>query len=99
VTPVTQRAVTPEAASRVGQAAGREAASGTYRCTTDHHTLRFSQVTLAPEGESPNDEISRLVRDIEAKRVRPTVADIRRHLGCSQAKASALRRQLSDVMA
>ncbi|KGT00960.1 hypothetical protein X985_1349 [Burkholderia pseudomallei MSHR4012] len=99
VTPVTQRAVTPEAESRVEQAAGREAASGSHRCTTDHHALRYSQVTLAPEGESPNDEFSQLVRDIAAKRLRPTVADIRRHLGCSQAKASALRRQLADAMA
>jgi hypothetical protein len=31
--------------------------------------------------------------------VRPTVASIRKHLGCSQAKAAALRRQVIDPAA
>lgn len=35
-------------------------------------------------------------RDVTAGLVRPTVADIRRHLGCSQARAAELRRQLID---
>ncbi|KVR14084.1 hypothetical protein WK11_29080 [Burkholderia ubonensis] len=98
-TPATQRAVTPEAERHVEQAVGREAVTDSHRCTTDDHALGYSQVTLAPEGKSPNDETSLLVRDIAAKRLRPTVAEIRRHLGCSQAKASALRRQLADLMA
>lgn len=39
-------------------------------------------------------EMTQLTRDIAAGLVRPTVSDIRRHLGCAQAKAAALRRQL-----
>ena len=39
-------------------------------------------------------ELTRLYRAVAAGQLRPTVADIRRYLGCSQAKASALRRLL-----
>jgi hypothetical protein len=39
-------------------------------------------------------EVTRLARDIAAGHVRATVADIHRHLRCSQAKATSLRRQL-----
>ncbi|REE17132.1 hypothetical protein B0G71_0070 [Paraburkholderia sp. BL27I4N3] len=45
----------------------------------------------------PDDEIVQLGRDIATGRVRPTVAGIRRHLGCSQAKASTLRRQIGEL--
>lgn len=38
-----------------------------------------------------------LAHDITAGRLRPTVADIRRHLGCSQARATALRRQIVQM--
>jgi hypothetical protein len=41
----------------------------------------------------PETEVTKLARDIEAGLARPTVADIRRHLRCSQAKAAVLRRQ------
>ncbi|KVT85693.1 hypothetical protein WK59_12025 [Burkholderia ubonensis] len=44
-------------------------------------------------------DLARLQHDIESGAVTPTVAGIRRHLGCSQAKASALRRQLADLTA
>ncbi|MFM0753636.1 hypothetical protein [Paraburkholderia strydomiana] len=47
----------------------------------------------------PESDIARLRHDIESGAVKPTVAGIRRHLGCSQAKASALRRQLADLTA
>ncbi|MDR5778088.1 hypothetical protein QCE63_01435 [Caballeronia sp. LZ065] len=42
----------------------------------------------------PPTDLARLVQAIEAGQVRATVADIRRYLGCSQAKATALRRDL-----
>jgi hypothetical protein len=42
------------------------------------------------------DEVAQLARDIAAGRVRATVVDIRRHLGCSQARAVALRRLLVE---
>lgn len=90
VTAVTQCAVTPEAASHVEKTVSREAVTGS-------HTLRNSPVTLVPEAETPSDDVSQLVREIATGRLRPTVADIRRHLGCSQAKAAALRRQLAEL--
>lgn len=45
----------------------------------------------------PNPDLTRLAQDVETGRVRVTVADIRRHLGCSQARAIALRRQLAAL--
>jgi hypothetical protein len=44
-----------------------------------------------------DDEIVQLCRDVATGRVRATVADIRRHLGCSQAKAATLRRQIGEL--
>lgn len=45
----------------------------------------------------PDDTATLLARDVAAGLVRPTVADIRLHLGCSQAKALALRRRLAEL--
>ena len=42
-------------------------------------------------------EVIRLARDVAAGNVRATVADIRRHLSCSQARAAVLRRQLGEL--
>jgi hypothetical protein len=47
----------------------------------------------------PQSDLARLRHDIKSGAVKPTVAGIRQHLGCSQAKASALRRQLADLTA
>lgn len=44
---------------------------------------------------APDTELSRLHRAIADGQIRPTVVEIRRHLGCSQAKALELRRQLA----
>jgi hypothetical protein len=43
---------------------------------------------------APETELSRLHRTIADGQILPTVIEIRRHLGCSQAKALELRRQL-----
>jgi len=45
----------------------------------------------------PNSELARLAQDVATGLVRPTVADIRLHLNCSQAKALALRRRLAEL--
>jgi len=45
--------------------------------------------------EVTDDELTRLAQAIAAGQVRATVSDIRRHLGCSQAKAATLRRQVT----
>lgn len=52
-------------------------------------------VSLAPR-DSVDPDVTQLAQDIAAGRVRPTVASIRRHLRCSQARATALRRQLAS---
>jgi hypothetical protein len=54
---------------------------------------------VQPTVALPESDAAKLRRDIESGAVKPTVASIRRHLGCSQAKASALRRQLADLTA
>ncbi|MGF6611738.1 hypothetical protein OKW45_006660 [Paraburkholderia sp. WSM4175] len=54
---------------------------------------------VQPTVTLPESDLARLRRDIESGAVKPTVAGIRQYLGCSQAKASALRRQLVDLTA
>ncbi len=77
---------------------------------TDHRspvpavTIDVSDVTMAdtppvPVMTEPETEVTKLRRDIEAGLLRPTVASIRQHLGCSQAKAAALRRQVIEPAA
>jgi hypothetical protein len=47
----------------------------------------------------PETEVTKLRRDIEAGLLRPTVTSIRQHLGCSQAKAAALRKLVIEPTA
>jgi len=53
----------------------------------------------APVMTEPETEVTKLRRDIEAGLVRPTVASIRQYLGCSQARAAALRKLVIDPAA
>jgi len=67
-----------------------------------HETVEVSQaspddpVTPLPVADSTDDDVARLALEVAAGFVRPTVADIRRHLNCSQARAVSLRRQLAE---
>ncbi|MFM0131238.1 hypothetical protein [Paraburkholderia sediminicola] len=64
-------------------------------------TTRHAYVTQAGavlDGQ-PSTDLARLVQAVKAGQVRATVADIRRYLGCSQARASTLRRQLANAYA
>ncbi|NKF94872.1 hypothetical protein GO290_01939 [Ralstonia solanacearum] len=61
------------------------------------HAPDSTPVMPLPADASSDPEMTQLMRDIAAGRVRPTVADIRRHLGCSQARATTLRRQLTPT--
>ncbi|KVE69753.1 hypothetical protein [Burkholderia vietnamiensis] len=54
---------------------------------------------VQPPVTPPESDLARLRRDIESGAVKPTVTSIRQHLGCSQAKASALRRQIAHLTA
>lgn len=51
-------------------------------------------ITPLPVKRSADAAMAQLAEDVAAGRVRPTVAEIRSHLGCSQARAAAARRQL-----
>ncbi|CAJ3490785.1 putative twin-arginine translocation pathway signal protein [Burkholderia pseudomallei] len=103
VTPAGEAAtVTPLAVTPV--MAGHDEAIASCSNVTDRrsetggsHALRNSPVTPLPELSPADDDVAELIRDIAAGRVRPTVADIRRHLGCSQARAAALRRQVVNL--
>ncbi|SAL19796.1 endonuclease [Caballeronia telluris] len=92
-TVMPQREVT---ASHVDQTVGCEAVTRDRTTVTGGHAPRGDPVTPLPSESSPDDEMTRLVRDIAAGHLRPTVADIRRYLGCSQARAAALRRELAE---
>jgi hypothetical protein len=71
---------------------GREVAS-------DDHALPAGPAPSLPVVPPAADELDQLQRDVAAGHVRVTVADIRRHLGCSQARATALRRQIAGLNA
>ncbi|RBB37574.1 hypothetical protein DPV79_21410 [Burkholderia reimsis] len=97
VTRVSQPAVMAVTANRASEAVSCETVTESHAVTTGSHAARDDPVTPLPKTASGDDDLSGLVRDIAAGRVRPTVADIRRHLSCSQARATALRRQLAGV--
>ena len=95
VTAVTEPVVTSAAASHVDETANHERLLPSHDSTTHRRTPRDDPLAPLPEVDSSGDDMTRLLRDIAAGRLRPTVAEIRRHLGCSQAKAATLRRQLA----
>lgn len=64
--------------------------------TSGHEPITPNHGTVNAPVSPADTEVMRLARDVAAGSVRATVSDIRRHLGCSQAKATALRRQLSE---
>lgn len=61
------------------------------------HAPDNAPVPPLPEKGSVDSDVTQLVQDIAAGRLRPTVADIRRHLGCAQSRATTLRRQLATL--
>jgi hypothetical protein len=66
--------------------------------TASHDSTAFGHGPVgevdAPQLGQSESELDRLIEEIAAGRLRATVADIRRHLGCSQSRASSLRREL-----
>lgn len=83
---VAQPAVTAVTASHAPEIASRETVTGNHEVPSD-------PVTPLP---ATHDVVTQLAHDVAAGRLRPTVAGIRRHLGCSQARAVTLRRQLAE---
>lgn len=95
-TDMTQPAVMPVTASHNNETVSRNSVTSSHDRTTRSHAPRDDPIVPLPVTAPIDDHLSRLVRDVAAGLVRPTVADIRRHLGCSQARAAELRRQLID---
>ncbi|WP_206951957.1 hypothetical protein [Trinickia acidisoli] len=93
VTAVTPSEVTVDEESHADETVTFERASAGHSGTTPSRAPRDDPLTPL-SGSHASDDVTRLIQDIAGGRVRPTVSDIRRHLGCSQAKATALRRQL-----
>jgi hypothetical protein len=71
-------------------------ASTEPQVTTRHAAVVASDPVPVAAGIEPEDDATSLAREIAAGRVRATVRDIRQFLGCSQAKATELRRQLTQ---
>jgi hypothetical protein len=90
VTAATSHVATSVAAGHVAENVTREVAAGRHAPSDD-------PITPLPDRTPPGNEVTQLSQAIAAGHVRPTVADIRRHLGCSQARAAALRRQLAEL--
>ncbi|KVC72124.1 hypothetical protein [Burkholderia ubonensis] len=91
---MTEPVVTPVTASHGDETVSRNPVTPSHDRTTDGHAPRDDPIAPVPTVTPIDDHLSQLVRDVAAGLVRPTVADIRRHLGCSQARAAELRRQL-----
>lgn len=94
-TRVIQPAATPVTPGHADATVSGDAATDGHGGATGSHAPRDDAVTPLPVAEPTDDDVIQLARDVAAGRMRPTVADIRRYLGCSQAKAVALRRQLA----
>ncbi|API73558.1 hypothetical protein [Ralstonia pseudosolanacearum] len=86
VAPVTPSS-TPVTASHVPEPERDEPETGSHAPVSE-------PVAPLPAEESP-DPVAQLAYAVAAGQLRPTVADIRSFLGCSQARAVALRRQLA----
>lgn len=95
VTAVTASKVAAEEDSHADATVTFERPSHGHGGTTHTRAPRDDPLTRSSDAGSSEDDLARLVEDIAAGHVRPTVADIRRHLGCSQARATTLRRQLA----
>ncbi|MDR8027938.1 hypothetical protein KPA93_32455 [Burkholderia cenocepacia] len=92
-----QPGVMPVTASHAAETVSSKFVSPGHDRTTRSHAQRDDPIAPLPTATPINDHLSQLVRDVTAGLVRPTVADIRRHLGCSQARATTLRRQLAEL--
>lgn len=96
---VTQPTVTPVAASHAGETTGRHSVTLGHDGMARSHAPRDDPVTPSLVTDPIDDDLAQLARNVATGLVRPTVADIRKHLGCSQARAATLRRQLAELKA
>ncbi|MDF3081471.1 hypothetical protein [Burkholderia sola] len=93
---MTQPVVMPVTASHDDETVSRNSVTPSHDRTSGGHTPRDAPTTSLQATTPIDDHLSRLLRDVASGLVRPTVADIRRHFGCSQSRAAELRRQLTE---
>ncbi|XSS85647.1 hypothetical protein ACKI2N_015700 [Cupriavidus sp. 30B13] len=84
--------IPPVIPSNTPVAPSHEPEPGSHASVTGAVTPQASPGPASHAGAE--DDLTRLRQAVAAGELRPTVTGIRRHLGCSQARASALRRQL-----
>ncbi|WP_175787325.1 hypothetical protein [Burkholderia anthina] len=94
---MTQPIVTPVATRHEDETVSRKCMPIRHHSTASSHVSRDEPITPLPTVAAATDRLSQLSREVAAGLVRPTVADIRRHLRCSQARAAELRRQLAEL--
>ncbi|WP_186024208.1 hypothetical protein [Burkholderia gladioli] len=93
---MSRSGVMPVATSHDDETVSRKSMTPSPDRTTAGHAPRDDPIAPLRTAAPVDDHLSRLIQDVAAGLVRPTVADIRRHLGCSQARAGELRRQLAE---
>ncbi|MEK6289851.1 MAG: hypothetical protein V4793_00450 [Paraburkholderia tropica] len=96
MTDLGESGVTPVIARHADKTVSRKDVTPRHETTPRRRAPRDGPITPFPTVAPINDHLSQLVRDVTAGSVRPTVADIRRHLACSQARAAELRRRLAE---
>ncbi|RQS88111.1 hypothetical protein [Burkholderia seminalis] len=93
---MTQPEVIPVTVSHDDETVSRNSLTPSHDRTSGGHAPRDAPVTSLPATAPTDDHLPRLLGDVAAGLVRPTVADIRRHLRVSQSRAAELRRQLTE---
>ncbi|WP_247539141.1 hypothetical protein [Ralstonia pseudosolanacearum] len=85
---------TPVMTGHVPAPASPVPVSGSHEAEAESHAPVSEPFTPLQTSDSPDPDVRQLAQAVAAGHVRPTVSDIRRFLGCAQARAIALRRQL-----
>lgn len=99
VTNAIAPAVAPVKASHADESASRETSTARRSDTVRSNAQRSDGQPASFAADPINDDLIQLASDVAGGLLRPTVAEIRRHLGCSQARAVSLRRALADRIA
>ena len=94
---VSPPVVTTVTASHVGETLSRSPSTPGHGSSASCDARRDGIVAPSPGTIPLDDHLTQLAHDVAAGLVRPTVTDIRRHLGCAQRRAAELRRQLSGI--
>ena len=97
VADMAQPVVTPVTASRSGETLSRNPSAPGHGSSASCDAPSDDPVKPLPATVPIDDHLMQLARDVAAGLVRPTVADIRRHLGCAQGRAAELRRKLAAI--